>query len=357
MEVIEVVEATYGELVSSNEATGDAAELQRRLAADGYLFFRHLLPAIELQQLRLEIMSTLQGCGWLRADTDPMDGIAAVEKRTTEGDLSYTDVYHQVYRLEKFHRIAHSPDLLSLLEDVQNCPMMCQPQKVARIWFPQFTEHTTPTHQDFVHFQGSVDNLTCWSPVGDCPRELGGLAILRGSHQVNRILAHQFSLGAGSLHVEIDQHHELGDEWLTTDFEVGDTLIFNALTVHRALPNLTHDRLRVSLDNRYQRQADPIAEHMLQPHLSSMSPLDWNDVYSGWSDDSLQYYWKESDLAVVPKITKYLDAALEEAIQLTRLGDSRGELHLQRLATRAPHSPEGIRAKGILKETRENRGS
>ena len=37
--------------------------------------------------------------------------------------------------------------------------MIPQPQKVARLWFPKFTEHTTPIHQDFVHFQGCHENL------------------------------------------------------------------------------------------------------------------------------------------------------------------------------------------------------
>ena len=42
-------------------------------------------------------------------------------------------------------------------------PIMPHPQKIARIWFPKYTEHTTPKHQDFVHFQGSFDNITCWA--------------------------------------------------------------------------------------------------------------------------------------------------------------------------------------------------
>jgi hypothetical protein len=38
---------------------------------------------------------------------------------------------------------------------------------------------------------------------------------------------------------------------------MGDALIFPSLTVHQALPNLTQDRLRVSLDNRYQALSQP----------------------------------------------------------------------------------------------------
>ena len=39
--------------------------------------------------------------------TDPVDGIADVAARCTEGDVEYTEVYHEVYKLESFHRAAH----------------------------------------------------------------------------------------------------------------------------------------------------------------------------------------------------------------------------------------------------------
>jgi len=336
------------ELRVSNDAVLDAAELQSRLEDDGYLFFRQLLNPRRLLDLRREMLTVMQAGGWLVAGTDPLNGIADPAARSTEGDPEYTDVYHKVYSLESFHGIAHSREVLDVLERVRGCTMMPQPQKVARLWFPKFTEHTTPIHQDFVHFQGTHDNLTCWSPIGDCPRELGGLAILKGSHKVNRVLDHHFSLGAGSLFVDPTLHDEVGDEWHTTDFEVGDTLIFPALTIHKALPNVTEDRLRVSLDNRYQRVGDPIAEHMLNPHLSSMSALSWDDVYSQWESDEYQYYWKSLDNPVLPKITEYLDKAFDEAVEMARNGDAHACLHLKRIALRDPNSEQGIVATAVL---------
>ncbi len=341
---------TLSELRVSNDVRDDTEELRRRLDDDGYLFFRRLLDPVRLLNVRREMLTIMQAGGWLIEGTDPVDGIANPDARSTEGDSEYTGVYHAVYRLQSFHEIAHCREVMNALERVRGCQMVPQPQKVARLWFPKFTEHTTPIHQDFVHFQGTFDNLTCWSPIGDCPRELGGLAVLRGSHRVARVLDHHFSLGAGSLHVDPALHSELSDEWQTTDYEVGDTLIFTALTVHKALPNVTEDRLRVSLDNRYQRVSDPIAQHMLNPHLSSMSPLSWADVYADWNSDEFQYYWKDLNLSVLPKITKYLDQAFEEAIQLSRSGDERARLHLRRIALRDPASDQGKQAASVLAE-------
>jgi hypothetical protein len=55
--------------------------------------------------------------------------------------------------------------------------------------------------------------------------------------------------------------------WHTADFQPGDALFFHAYTVHKALPNLSGDRLRVSTDNRYQRPEEPIEPGALRPHF------------------------------------------------------------------------------------------
>ena len=140
--------------------------------------------------------------------------------------------------------------------------------------------------QDYIFFQGSVQTYTMWSPVGECPLELGPLAVLPGAHKLGRVREHHFSLGAGGLAlVEEELRQELGNKfgWVSTDFELGDAIIFNAHMVHQALPNLTEDRMRISLDKRSQDISMPIAEHMLTPHLGG---IDWETVYENWGPDS-----------------------------------------------------------------------
>ena len=88
----------------SNDASDDAAELRRRIAEDGYLFFRKLQDPDQLRQLRLEMLGVIRDGGWLQAGTDPIDGIADLSRRCAEGDVAYADVYHEVYKLESFHR-------------------------------------------------------------------------------------------------------------------------------------------------------------------------------------------------------------------------------------------------------------
>ena len=337
------------ELRISNDIADDEAALQQRMKDEGYLFFKGLQNAEALLALRREMLTVMQDGGWLVAGTDPMDGIADVSQQCTEGDLGYTDVYHEVYKIEAFHRIAHRPEVVDMVTKIAGRPIMPHPQKIARLWFPKYTDHTTPTHQDFVHFQGNYETYTCWAPVGDCPIELGGLALIPGSHKIERVLDHHFSLGAGGLSIEED---DLDGQWYSTNYDVGDTLIFPALTIHKALPNVTEDRLRVSLDNRYQAVGDPIAEHMLTPHLNGMrkTPFGWEDVYRDWESDDLKYYWQDYDNPVVARDMSYSEKGFAEALDLARAGDERAKLHLDRVIKLSPESPQAQQAQEVLKQ-------
>ncbi len=335
------------ELCISNDIMDNPDKLRSRMSNEGYLFFKKLQDPNKLLELRMEMLSTMQKGGWLIPDTDPMDGIADISTQCTEGDPEYTDVYHEVYKLEAFHRSGHWSEVVEMVEKIIGKEVLPHPQKIARLWYPKYTEHTTPIHQDFVHFQGNFQTYTCWAPVGDCPIELGGLAVLPGSHRVNYVMEHHFSLGAGGLCVDTD---ELAGEWHTTNYEIGDTLIFPALTIHKALPNLTEDRLRVSLDNRYQAVDDPIAEHMLEPHLNIFNNLKWDDVYEKWDSDELKYYWRDVDLTVIPRDLSYINKGFEEALVLAKDGDERAVYQLNRIVRRDPTSEMAIKATTVLKE-------
>ena len=87
----------------------DPVELQRRIADEGYLFFRQLQNPANMLELRSVMMAKIQEVGWLLPHTDPVDGIADISKQCTEGDREYTAGYSQVYKLEAFHRAGHWP--------------------------------------------------------------------------------------------------------------------------------------------------------------------------------------------------------------------------------------------------------
>lgn len=52
---------------------------------------------------------------------------------------------------------------------------------------------------------------------------------------------------------------KFGGRWQTTDFKMGDVLLFGLYTMHASTTNTTN-RYRISCDVRYQPAADPIDE-------------------------------------------------------------------------------------------------
>ena len=331
----------------SNDALNDEIELRRRINEEGYLFFRKLQNPDRLLKLRQDMLNVINNGGWLDSGSNLIDGIADISQQCTEGDIEYPSVYHEVYKLESFHRAAHWQEVLNIMEKVINGPVLPHPQKVARLWFPQFTQHTTPAHQDFVHFQGSYDTYTCWTPVGDCPRDLGGLAILPGTHKAEIVYDHHFSLGAVGLNVD---EQKVKGQWLTADYEIGDCLIFHSLTLHKALPNITENKLRISLDNRYQSIENPIAEHQLNPHMAATYPFTWEEVYANWEEKDLQYYWLDKVQKIIPTDKSYIARGFTEALLLAKKGDSRAILKLKRITKLFPNSDEAKLAKEALSD-------
>ena len=342
-----------GELRDSNDAKNNPEELRRRINDEGYLFFKQFLNRDNLLELRRQILTTLQEGGWLTAGTDPMDGIADVTKRCTEGERKYEDVYHKVQKLEALHRSAHWPETLDMMEKIMGRRGMPVPHQIVRLWFPKYTQYTTPIHQDFVHFQGNFDNITVWAPIGDCPIELGGLAVVPGSHKVGEVLNHGFALGAGMLNLDVEKeairHPELTSGWHTTNYEAGDFLTFRSLTVHKALPNVTDDKMRVSLDNRYNPVGEPISERMLIPH-SPVGELTWEEIYQDWQSDDLKYFWRKYNDPVVPHSMEYQDKGFADAVDRARAGEAHAIQRLKTTAENDPNTPYGITSREVLEE-------
>jgi hypothetical protein len=168
------------------------------------------------------------------------------------------------------------------------------------------------------------------------------------------VLPHHFALGAGGLIIDLDEqtplHPELDATWLSTNFELGDTLFFPALTVHKALPNLTEDRMRISLDNRYQAVGGRIAEHQLVPHMTDVSPLTWEEVYADWKSDELKYYWTKVSFKKTRRYWGYSRKRYDEAMELARRHDTRGILALRRTIKANPSTDLAVKARALLQE-------
>lgn len=286
------VEVT-GELLDSRDLLGDVEGLGARLSRDGYLYVSRALPPESLAALRDDILGILARHKWLDPEF-PAAQARCGRAPVNEGEESYFPVYDEVQKLESFHGLAHTPALTELMQRVVGPTAFPHPLGIARLSFPDNQECTTPPHQDYPNNQGTDALYASWIPLLDCPMSLGGIAILEGSHALG-LLPLSFSLGAGARRAVLPEEAS-GLRWLSTDFSVGDVLVFGSLTVHAALPNLSEDRFRLSVDFRFQEEGQPLCARVLKPHFER---LDWDEIYSGWTSKKHQYYWHGKEYPVV----------------------------------------------------------
>lgn len=270
----------------SNDALGDSAELRSRMERDGYLFIKNLLSQESVKKTRREIVALLEAAKWLKEGANPMEAVAAPGVRHVEPEPGYMEVYNELIKGEEFNRLALDSDLIHTLDALFGEPTLAHSRNIARIIFPHNTLYTTPSHQDYIHIQGTMETYTTWAPLGDCPKDLGSLVVLQGSHKAG-VLPVESAYGAGGLGINTEA---LPYQWVGSDFERGDVVIFHSLTVHKALPNLADEQIRLSVDFRYQPVSHPIDKSSLEPHHNRMT---WEEVYANWKSDEGKYYWRD----------------------------------------------------------------
>jgi ectoine hydroxylase-related dioxygenase (phytanoyl-CoA dioxygenase family) len=253
------------EFVESNPLLDDPPALRSRMRDEGYLFFRGIGPKEKLLAARRDVIALCREARWCDGD-GRWTGVGPF----TEGDREYMAVYQKVIKLPSFLAVPEDRVFMKLIGNIIGGEAMLHRLRIGRITFPNNVQQTTAAHQDHWYIRGAPDTYTIWQPLGKCPRELGGLALLPRS-QKNGFIEHRFQAekkyaGHGLQDDQIPAASQ--DQWLTADFGVGDFLVFHSFTIHKALPNLTRDRLRISTDNRYQRAGDAIAEISTKSHYN-----------------------------------------------------------------------------------------
>lgn len=282
-------------MTESQDLLGDEVALRARMEDEGYLYFAGVLDREKVRALRRAVLRTTQRLGWTEPSTIPLSQRCIVPPLREE-DEDYIRGYQEVQRVQEFHELAHDETLLAIMRSVLGATTFPHPLKIARLAFPAHYEASTPPHQDFPNNQGTPDLTASWIPVCDMGEGMGGLAILRGSHRWG-LLPLAGHIGAGNRCAVVPPDMAEECRWVTTDFAMGDVLLFPSLTVHAALHNASEFDLRISVDFRYQVEGQPLTAGCLEPHFGQLS---WEEVYEGWDSTEHQWYWRDLDYDVVP---------------------------------------------------------
>jgi Phytanoyl-CoA dioxygenase (PhyH) len=237
------------ELVDSSCLLGDREALRARMAEEGYVFFRSLLDPAEIRSVGASVLFQLQAAGWTEAGCDPVMArpvlpVRAVRMADLFGDRTYT----RIVLNPRLNQVAYRSRLADMMRDLLGPIGFCYPLRIPRIVYPTCLAPRQPGNYVHKDYRSVQDMFTCWTPFGEIPRGLGGLALLPGSQTTDRVTPHPIG--------------RLPTGWLTTDYEPGDVLVFHCLTSHAALPNLS-DRMRFSVEYRWQLADQPAPRRLV----------------------------------------------------------------------------------------------
>jgi len=244
------------ELADSSGVLQDQAALTGRLASDGYLFFRGLLPEGPLRAARSAVMAHLCTGGW----ADPAGTPSAAPRAVNLADALADRAFLAALTSAEFNRIPYLAPLRALVRRLLGPQAFSYPAKVLRAVYPErpgARPRGRYVHHDYA-VTGLQDMLTSWIPLTDIPVRLGGLAVRPGGH-----------LGPPRPPRPLGP---IAPGWVTTSYRCGDVLIFHCLTPHAALANNAAE-LRLSGDFRWQEGQVAPAEMILGPARRAGGPF------------------------------------------------------------------------------------
>ena len=225
----------------------DLPRLREMAARDGFLFFRRLVPEPIVVALRRAVLEFSAAAGWLDAQAPPGEARAAAGRRVGGyEDPDWIALQAHVQTQSEMWALGDCVAIHRALRaiDGRSSYLYLSTANTCRVFSPH-PEMATRPHQDAHYVRLFADFWTVWLPLGDCPRELGGLALLSGSH-LDGLRDHSgLGIDGGGVHVADDE------VWSTADYRCGDAVFFRAHALHRALPNVSGNRLRLSADFRY----------------------------------------------------------------------------------------------------------
>jgi len=274
---------SFGELRSSADAIDDFDALRARFEADGYLYLPRLLDVDTLTAARLTMLEALADLDFIDTRYPLREGVAKRECNVSAREMAGLSKNNEALR-----QVLFSGPMKAFYEKFLGGPVRPLDFTWCRVK-SSGSETATNPHYDIVFMGRGTKNLyTSWTPLGDIPREMGGLMILENSHRLEEIKAnygqsdvdiyctnepdlHESETGrrrwqgsgTGTYATDaIALREELNSRWLTTDYELGDLLVFSMYTMHASMDNLTN-RLRLSTDTRYQLASEPVDERWI----------------------------------------------------------------------------------------------
>jgi len=251
-----------GELRDCNAIMGNLDALRQRMAEDGYLLIRRFHDPERVKAARRVLLENLAANGQIDTRYPLDEGVIAEGARG-----AFLGGAKAVTHTPEFLAVVESPEVMQFFTDFLGAPAITFNYKWLRA---VGKDEFTGAHYDIVYMGRGTTNLyTVWTPLGDVPLEKGPLAILEGSHRLEKLKETYGRVDVDRDRLEgwfsndpVEMVDKFGGRWLTTEFEAGDAIIFGMFTMHGSLNNVTNT-YRLSCDTRYQRADEPADERWI----------------------------------------------------------------------------------------------
>ncbi len=259
-----------GPLLEYDGDVADQQQLSETVARQGYVLLRSVLDRESVLAARQEVFLSLAGVGEIEKPV--IEGIGTGRSQRSEQEADLDTFWSAVNQGSRLRSVTHGDPIRDLLSAVMGRPSRAHDLMYLR---PMAPGPGTRLHYDLPFFAGYSTSIhTAWIPLGDVAIEEGPLVVVENSNTFSDLLdpiqqidyqgdrsnetvqaaayARQNEIHPVDLAVERDVR------LLTTEFQAGDLLVFNMLTLHGSLDNQSSvGRVRLSCDVRYQPAEDP----------------------------------------------------------------------------------------------------
>ena len=228
----------------------DPAALRRHADALGYLFFRDLLPAGVVAELRAFVRGECERLGWVEPEPDnpPVFRVRPGARLTGHGwdDPDWVALQRAVRLHPTFRALAGCAEVRAVFAALWDEPPLLATANMSWVKLPGSPAQTTRPHQDRFYLRDVPRFWTLWVPLVDTPFEVGPLAVVRGS-PARGLVPHVDNLTGIAVPTDLP--------WDSAEVHPGDAVFFGELTVHCAWSNVSPTRVRASFDIRYEPQS------------------------------------------------------------------------------------------------------
>ncbi|KOS22823.1 hypothetical protein ESCO_003930 [Escovopsis weberi] len=272
-----------------------AAEMRTRLARDGYLFIKGLLPRADVLEARARYFEYLSPTGLLKPGTRPVDGVfdparpaadypgigAGVPGTGTATSAAFVDLAIRAHAEKWYDALCKHPRLLEFVAGLSGWGehTLALERSLLRNNLPG--NAAIGVHYDYIFLRHGNDSvLTAWVPIGDVKVEGGGLIYLEKGHVLGQKFEHDFTAkaAAAGMTAEETKHafnkhmmdggvlttgaRQFGAEhaarWLVSGYEAGDVVFHDSYMIHASTTN--HDEtgtIRLATDLRFVNTSQP----------------------------------------------------------------------------------------------------